>query len=275
MKMIDVYMKRLIAGINRQVYIEVKVLDVTLSDDQALGIDWSRVAPTGAAGEFTVSTSNTIAGAVGGAAILPSTFALGYTRTLAGIVNNISAAVQALAQQGTVRVLSQPRVRAMNNQPAVIKVGTDRTFYTLQTTVTTPGLGAPILTTTEEATQVTEGLVLTVTPQISPNGLIILDVMPVINKIVGVDTSPSGNSNAARVETKQASTLVRVADGETAVIGGLIQEEDSETNRNVPGMGSIPLLGDLFKGQYSNKVRRELVIFITPHLIEQMSEEEG
>lgn len=266
MKIVDIYLKRIIKGINRQVYIEVKILDVTLTDDQSLGIDWSKVAATGGAGSFNIGTKNTITNAVGGGAVLPGTISLGYTRALAGVIN-IAAAIDALKEQGTVRVLSQPRIRAMNNQAAVIKVGTDRTFYTLETTVITPANGVPILTTTEIATQVTEGLVLTVTPQISPDGMVALDVMPVINKIIGVDTSPSGNSNSARVETKQASTMVRVKNHETAVIGGLIHEEDSATERSVPGFGDIPLFGNLFKGQYNNKIRRELVIFITPHII--------
>jgi len=150
-----------------------------------------------------------------------------------------------------------------------MKVGTDRTFYNVTTTAPTVQNNTTIPgTTTETPTTVTEGVMLSVTPQISADGLITMDVMPVINKIVGVDTSPSGLSNAAQVETTQTSTLVRLKDGETAVIGGMIEEDDSETARNVPGLGNLPGVGWLFKGKYSNKLRRELVIFITPHLVE-------
>ena len=271
MKAVDAYMESLIKGINRQVYIEARIVDVALTDDTALGIDWTKMK-FGRNQNLSVTTTgpggtggNIITAAVGGASVLPATVSATYNRTFSGL--DVSAAIQALEQQGTVRVISQPKVRTLNNQAAVIKVGTDRTFYTLKTTVTN-STGGISTQTTEDSTLITEGVVLSVTPQISPDGMITLDVMPVINKIVGVDTSPSGNSNAARVETKQSSSLVRLKDGETAVIGGLIVEEDSETTRQLPGAGNIPFAGWLSKGKYSNKIRKELVIFITPHLIE-------
>ena len=274
MKAVDAYMENMLKGINRQVYIEARILDVTLSDDSALGIDWTKVSMGNTLTFSTVNPlngtgGNIITAAAGGAAALPASGFLGYNKTFPArfLVNNITAAIQALEQQGTVRVLSQPKVRTLNNQAAIMKVGTERTFYTLNTTVSTTAAGTTTQTT-ELATPITEGVVLSVTPQISADGLITMDVMPVINKIVGIDTSPSGNSNAARVDTKQSSTLVRMRDGETAVIGGLIQEEDSETDRHLPGVGNIPFAGWLFKGKYSNKVRKELVIFITPHLID-------
>lgn len=274
MKAVDAYMQSMMQGINRQVYIEARILDVSLTDDASFGIDWTKVA-FGKNQNLTFSTvgtsgnGNIITAAAGGAAVQPATSFLNYTKNFPAsfLVSNITAAIQALEEQGTVRVLSQPKVRAMNNQAAIMKVGTDRTFYTLNTTVTTTTAGS-ITNTTENANKVTEGVVLSVTPQISADGYVTLNVMPTINKIVGIDTSPSGNSNAPQVETKQTSTLVRLKDGQTAVIGGLIMEEDSDTGRQVPGVGNVPGLGWLFKGKYSNKVRKELVIFITPHLIE-------
>jgi len=266
MKAINSFMESLLKGINRQVYIEARILDVTLNDDNALGINWTNVATKSG---LTLSSSNvvTMAGSVAAPA---TTGILALNRsTPNGLFSNIAGAIDALAQQGSVRVLSQPKVRTLNNQPAIMKVGTDRTFYNVTTTAPTVQNNTTIPgTTTETPTTVTEGVMLSVTPQISADGLITMDVMPVINKIVGVDTSPSGLSNAAQVETTQTSTLVRLKDGETAVIGGMIEEDDSETARNVPGLGNLPGVGWLFKGKYSNKLRRELVIFITPHLVE-------
>jgi MSHA type pilus biogenesis protein MshL len=279
MRAVDAYMQNMIKGMNRQVYIEARILNVQLQDDAAFGIDWSKISfgPS-----LSVSNSNIISAATGGASLKPSTGLLDYTKTFPStfMVQNITAAIRALEEQGTVRTVSQPRIRTLNNQPALIKVGTDHTYYThttqlgsctsIPSTPTNPGgFNCPGATTTETATSVTEGVMLTVTPQISPDGHITLDVVPKINKIVGVDTSPSGLSNAPQIETMETSTLVRMKDGETAVIGGLIIEEDSETGRNLPGMGNAGGgLGWLFKGKYSNKIRKELVIFITPHLIE-------
>ena len=88
-----------------------------------------------------------------------------------------------------------------------------------------------------------------------------------LTKVVGVSTSPTGQSSAPITETNQMTTLVRVNDGETAVIGGMIIEEGAESSRQVPGLGDIPGAGWLFKGKYNNRLRKELVIFITPHVI--------
>ena len=271
MKAIDAFMQNLMKGINRQVYIEVKILNVTLTDDNALGINWSAVA-TGAGTSFNLSTSNLVTSA-GTATAPPPTLVLGGATTGPitpnSMIKSVTAAINALQQQGTVRVVSEPKVRTLNNQPAIMKVGTDRTFYTMQggSTITNSG-GTTVTPPTATANTVTLGVLLSVTPQISADGMITMDVMPVVNSFVGVDTSPDKLSNAPIINTQQTSTLVRMRDGETAVIGGLIQLSDSETADNVPGLGNIPGLGTLFRGKYSNKTRTELVIFVTPHLIE-------
>lgn len=267
MRAVESYMEKMLTGINRQVYIEARVLDVALSDDSALGIDWSRVQ---FGSTLRASSSGIVTAPTGGASAKPNTVTWDYTKAFPAsfLVQNITAAIKALEEQGSVRVVSQPRIRTLNNQPAVVRVGTERTFYTTQTTVTPVAGGAPLQTTTETPTTVTEGVMLSVTPQIGNDGMISLDVTPVVNKIVAIDTSPSGNSNAARMETKQTSTIVRMRNGETVAIGGLIIEEDAETGRGIPGVGKPSGLGWLFRGQYSYKVRKELVIFLTPHLIE-------
>jgi type II secretory pathway component GspD/PulD (secretin) len=108
---------------------------------------------------------------------------------------------------------------------------------------------------------------LTVVPQIGANNVIALDVTPSMTKIMGESVAKSGLSSAPITETNQMTTLVRVNDGETAVIGGMIIEEESESARQVPAAGDIPFAGWLFKGKYSNRLRKELVIFITPHVI--------
>lgn len=267
MRAVDRYMAMLQKSLNRQVYIEARVYDVTLNDDNALGIDWSQISFGPA---LTLSTSNVITSPAGGAGALPNTAALDYNKNFPAsfLVKNITAAVRALKEQGTVRVVSQPRIRTLNNQPAVVRVGTERTFFTAQTTVTPNGTGGVLQTVSESPMTVTEGVMLSVTPQISNDGFITLDVSPVINKIVAIDVSPSGKSNSPRIETKQTSTLVRMRDGETVAVGGLIVEEDEDSVREVPGAGAAPLLGWLFKGRYSSKIRKELVIFLTPHLID-------
>jgi len=272
MRAVESYMERLLARINRQVFIEARVLDVTLRDSNALGIDWTRVQLFG--GALVAATSGIVQDPMGGAGVAPPTLRLDYVRNFPGayLVRNIAVAFQALEEQGAVRVVSQPRIRTLNNQPAVVRVGTERTFFTRRTVVT-PGVGGapPTRDITDEPHTITEGVTLTVTPQIGNDGMITLDVQPELNRVVGVDASPSGDSNAPRMETKQVTTLVRMRSGETVAIGGLIIEEDAETHRGVPGAiaaRSTSGLGWLFGGQNQSSFRKELVIFLTAHLVE-------
>ena len=133
---------------------------------------------------------------------------------------------------------AQPRLRALNNQTAFIKVGEDRPFFRLQQTTT---LQQPGATTAFNQTQenfsvstITIGTILAVTPQIDGDKTITLDVLPAITRLQAIVTSPDGRQTAPVTEVKQASTIVRLRDGETAIIGGLISEETGETERRVP-----------------------------------------
>ena len=264
MKNVVEFVNRIKGGINRQVYIEAKVVEVQLNDDRSLGIDWNELD----FGSLVLGTDLIIDNPAGGAAALPPTASGTYIRSFDGILDNIDAAVEALEEQGQVKVVSQPRVRTLNNQSAIVRVGTERTFFTTTTTITNVAGGVPIQTVTNTPSTINEGLVLTVTPQISEFGDITMDVSPVLTNITGVDTSPDGLSNAPILDIKQTSTLVRMYDGETIVVGGLIQEAVSNTKRSVPLLGSIPGLGMLFSATYDKDVSRELVIFLTPRIIE-------
>lgn len=263
MRDVEAYLDSLRQNVMRQVYIDVKIVEVDLSSDKALGVDWSRINM----GSLTMSTNSSFTSSASGATVPSASFTANYSKSFPAsfLVNSITSVITALQQQGNVKVISQPRIRTLNNQPAVVKAGTERTFYTTQTIVTTTN-GAAITSTTNTPTTVTEGVVLSVTPQISADGRITLDVSPVITRVSGVDTSPDGKSNAPRLDIKQTSTMVRVGDGETVVIGGLIQESEEETKRGVPGLVNSPV-GGLFGTTYAAKGRRELVIILTPYIV--------
>jgi MSHA biogenesis protein MshL len=267
LRQIDLYMKHLMSRMNKQVYIEVKIMEVTLRNDNAFGIDWSKVLPERqyVAG-FATST------AVGSAGTLS---ALAPTAVLTlnpfhgqAILHDVVAAISALEAQGDVKVISQPRIRTLNNQPAIIKTGTERTYFSSKTTITKGVNGAAdTREVSDEAKSAIDGLMLTVVPQIGADNVIALDVTPSMTKIMGESVAKSGLSSAPITETNQMTTLVRVNDGETAVIGGMIIEEESESGRQVPRVGDLPAAGWLFKSKYNNRLRKELVIFITPHVI--------
>jgi MSHA type pilus biogenesis protein MshL len=263
MKNVEEFLTRIKEGINRQVYIEAKVVEVQLNDERSLGIDWNELN----FGDLKLGTDLIISNPAGGFGALPPTVAGSYVRSFDGTLESIDAALSALEEQGDVKVVSQPKVRTLNNQQAIVRVGTERTFFTTTTTITPVAGGTPLQTVTNTPSTINEGLVLSVTPQISEDGHITMDVSPVLTNITGTDTSPDGLSNAPILDIKQTSTLVRMYNGETIVVGGLIQEAVSTTKRSVPILGSIPLFGKLFSSTYDRDVSRELVIFLTPRII--------
>ena len=119
-------------------------------------------------------------------------------------------------------------------------------------------------TVNEQPNSVNLGVSLTVTPQISADGWAMLNIAPSVTRLVGTAVSPSGDSSAPILDVSQASTLVRARSGELVMLGGLIQEETSDTNRRVPGLGDLPVLGNAFKSTYQAGKRKELVIFLAP-----------
>ncbi|MDB6093719.1 MAG: type secretory pathway, component PulD [Verrucomicrobia bacterium] len=251
--------------ITQQVEIEARLVEVTLRDEQKLGVDWD-LATGGLGGNWSgASKANLDVAQVGGGVLSANTFSANLG------VGRVNAVIQALNQQGSVTTVAQPRLRALNNQSAFIKVGQDRPFFRLQqsTTFNQPGTTNPYNQTQEQFTvsTITIGTILAVTPQIDANGVVTLDVLPAITRLQAIITSPDGRQTAPVTEVKQASTIVRLRDGETAVIGGLISEESGEALRSIPILGAVPVLGRAFQSKGTIKARTELVIFLTPRLI--------
>ncbi len=250
--------------ITQQVEIEARLVEVTLRDEQKLGVDWDLAATTLDGVRVQARSPLDVVG-VAGTVLGANTFAatLGFGRT--------SAVIQALKQQGEVKTVAQPRLRALNNQTAFIKVGEDRPFFRLQqtTTLQQPGAATAFNQTQENfsISTITIGTILAVTPQIDGDGVITLDVLPAITRLQAIVTSPDGRQTAPVTEVKQASTIVRLRDGETAIIGGLISEENGETERRIPVLGKLPVVGAAFRSRANLHTRTELVIFLTPRLV--------
>lgn len=253
---IEHFLKIVHRALYRQVEIEAKIYEVNLNDHYSLGIDWSKIQFSGTSGNFALS--NIITAPFGGF------IAKAATTTISFADGSFDGVLQALREQGDLRVVSQPRVVTLNNQPALIKVATDEAFFTQTIVQGVAGTGNIV---TEQARSVTVGLVLSVTPQISEDGWIMLDVTPIISRLREIRVSPQRTATAPVLDVKQSSGLVRLKDGEMVIIGGLIQEETSETQRKVPLLGDIPFLGRLFKGTYDIKTKSELVIFLSPRMV--------
>ncbi len=261
------YLKEIKKSIHLQVDIEAQIFEVVFDDEFHFGIDWQNVM--GSLEKWAISSGGlpvgipssrlTVDSPIGG--LTPGAPAL----SLAITKDQTKVVIDALKEQGQLEVVSQPRIRTLNNQAALIKVGTDKPFFR-QSTVVTTGTG-PAQTTTDVSIQtITIGTVLSLTPQIAEDGWVTMDISPVITRLVDTVNGPD-NSTAPEVDIKQASSLVRIREGSTVVIGGLIQNERYKSQRKVPILGDIPILGYPFRGVFDSKRRTELVIFITPTIV--------
>jgi len=273
------YIAALTETVERQVEIEAKLYDVTLSDQFQWGVNWQQVAAIVAQSSGYVGSQkmvfDTLAPQPGGEfKLLPSTFdltsnnawAFGGAGANSSAALNVDVVVQALQAQGEVKIVSQPRLRVMNNQTALIKVATDIPFFS-QTSTVIQNQGGVYESAGDQIMTITVGTILAITPQISSNNWITLDISPTLSALVETVTSPSGTANAPKIDIKQASTLVRVPAGTTVIIGGLIQDASAKTQRKVPILGDIPILGYAFKGVTKAKQKKELVMFVTPRIV--------
>lgn len=245
-------------GMYRQVDIEVRIVEVTLRDQFALGLDWQKFRQNSADGNGSIRF-NTVVGAPQGTTASPSTMTLSLDK-----VGGYTSLIQALSEQGDVRMVSQPRIRIMNNHTASVKVGTEDTFFVRTANRVIQNGGGVLDTINEQPRSVSLGVSLNVTPQISADGWAMLNITPTITRLIGTAVSRSGDSTAPILDVSEASTMVRVRSNELVILGGLIQEEASDSNRRVPGLGDVPVLDTLFKSTYKNGARKELVIFLAP-----------
>jgi len=256
------YLEGMEKTVHRQVNIEAKLYDVILNDQFQLGVDWQHMAKA-YGGSMTFGGAPGVLTPGGGFDLKPASLSGGFQN------DNTAVAVKALKEQGEVRVISKPSIRTLNNQTALIKVGSETPFFT-RNSVFLPGNAAGSTTTIQEdqVNTVTVGTVLAITPQVASDDWITLDISPVLTSLVETRLSPSRTTTAPVLDIKQASTLIRIRSGETAVMGGLIQNDATKTTRSIPLLADIPLLGRLFQGDMRGNRKRELIIFVTPTLVD-------
>jgi len=230
----------------RQVQIQAKVIEVVLSEEFSAGINWNLVVRR--AGD-AVSVTQRVAPTTSG------------TVTVGLHIKDFTGLLTALATQGKVNVMSSPTVNALNNEPAIMRVGTQDVFF--KTTAQTDAVTGRILQTTVEPQAITEGVVLSVTPQISGDGMINMSISPSLTERTGEATSRFGDT-VPILSVRETDTLVRVHENETIVIAGLMEERMRREERKVPFMGDLPGVGRLFRGQVTSRRKTDLVILLTP-----------
>ena len=300
---VENYLKAVRLSVERQVMLEAKIVEVTLSDQNQAGINWAlfshNLGGGGRRGSVGVINPNTTLGTTGalssgglaatieggaGSMVAGSTGTLisgvpgGALLGLAIQTQNIGAVIQFLESQGSVQVLSSPRMATLNNQKAVLKVGTDEFFITNiaggSTTVGTTTGGTtsfPTLT----LRPFFSGVALDVTPQIDADGSIILHVHPSVSRVSQDDKNVNLGAifggevtlPLARSSVSETDSVVRVKDGNVVAVGGLMKLDVNDNRSGLPGLRDSPAVGALFRNDQRTMVKKELVILIKPTVL--------
>ena len=266
------YLSELHDSIHRQVLIEATVVEIALSDRFEAGIDWQLLA-NGISG---VSAAQVLVGAP-----LVNAQNINRVASPAGLVSlvqqsgvgDIAATLSLLESFGNVKILSRPRIIALNNQSSVLKVVDNRVYFTAKVERSQSESTNDIVTETEIHT-VPVGLVMNVTPQISHDGAVMLNVRPTLSRILGFVNDPNPELALANVQNgvpeiqvREMETMLRVQSGQVAVIGGLMQETSENDNVRLPGLGRIPFIKHLFSHQLATSRQTELLVVLRPTLV--------
>ena len=252
---VERHLRMIEARVRTGVVIETRIMEVTLDDSTKYGIDWTAMPDL---------SSLSLSGSLAGGATAIQSLATGSTTFQFGVAGSkFNAFLDAQAEAGNLNVLSAPKVSTLNNQKAIIRIGRQDVFFRA---VVTPASTTSAAFTTYTPDSVTEGIILSVTPQVGQDGRIMLAIHPSITEKVGIAVAPDRNT-APILDVRETNTVVTVADGETVFIGGLMQERTQETVKSVPLLGDIPYFGAFFRSNEQIKKKTELVILISPRIV--------
>ena len=247
---VETFLSRTEESLLRQVAIEVQIFEVTFWDARRTGVDWA-----------TISNGDVDAALVSTEGLDPVFSFLVNSEHLTGLV-------EAISDQGDIRVLSTPRITTLNNQKAVVRVVTEEVYFVaeVQPAIVTDGTGTTaVVEYTPEMVPV--GVVLDVTPHIGHDRVISLNVHPTISNVVRVETSPNEDT-APVISVRELDTVGKVKDGQTLVIAGLMYDSITDNSTGVPFLKSIPLLGYFFKRTLKEVRKTELVMLLTPVILD-------
>lgn len=245
---IQLYLDAVHNRATRQVQIQAKVIQVALNDEFAAGIDWPLLIKRAGA---SVSLTQNVAPTAGG------------TMTVGLNINDFPGLLTAFASQGKVNVMASPAVNVLNNEPVIMRFGTQDVFFKT-TTQADPATGRILHTSEPQA--ITEGIVLSVTPQIASDGMISMSITPSVTERNGRATSRFGDT-APTLSVRETDTLVRVRENETIVIAGWLEERTTYEQRKVPVLGDLPGVGAIFRSETPSRRKNDLVILLTPRVM--------
>ena len=293
---VTAYLRASQLSVDRQVILEAKILEVQLNSNYQTGINWASLATfhggsntsslgfgqpgtvlTNTPGSTLSSLGSAALNAVTGNSFLPAGTNTGSVFGFALQTSNFAALISFLESQGSVHVLSNPRIATLNNQKAVLKVGSDDFFVTGVSTTTTTSAVSNNVSPSVTLEPFFSGVVLDVTPQIDADGNIILHVHPAVTKVTSVtQTINLGFAGTlvlplASSSTQETDSIVRGLDGHIVAIGGLMLQTSTADRSELPGVGDVPLLGALFRNTDQTMAKSELVILIKPTIVKDGS----
>lgn len=291
---IQTLVNKVMQSANRQVLVQATIVEVRLNDNYQAGIDWSFFNNAAGLSFSTagLTTGISAASAIGSASIglLSATRAganaetggfLRYQDTdIGGEGDILSATVNLLDEFGDTKILSSPQMMVLNNQTAVLKVVQNLVYFEVDAepgVATLVGVGTPAIDTTAKTVPV--GIVMSVTPFISENDSVILNVRPTISRTIGAgvldpqpDLANAGVQNLVpEIAVREMESMLRMNNGEIAVLGGLMSDESNDLDRGIPGLKDIPGVGEVFSSKRIETEKTELVIFLRPIVVKNPS----
>jgi len=272
------FLEQVAGASKRQVMIEATVVEVTLNDNYQTGVDWSALGLNGLGYSFRQAfTGPDLPGQP--LRLNSSSFAIQYSNPNAAAGGSLSSTIRLLDTFGKTRVLSSPKLMVINNQTAVLKVVDNQVYFTVRAdTVTNQTTSTTTFTTTQNVVPV--GFIMNVTPQISDGDMVTLDVRPTVTRIIDTVKDPNPSLAAANVtslipitQTREMESVLKVASGQTAVLGGLMLDSFEGKREGIPVASRIPLFGDLVSNRNDRAQKSELVVFIRPVVVREASVE--
>ena len=259
------FLDKILGSVKRQVLIEATIVEVVLSNGYQFGIDWRLLA-----GDFTFTqllAPSSLRSITNPNTTSTNQFVLGVS------TKNLTAALHALEKFGTTHVLSSPKMMALNNQPAILKVVNNLVYFTIvQDAVPGNTNTNSTVATTSTPHTVPVGVVMSVTPQIADTGAVTLIVRPTISRQSGeVEDPVNKGSFIPEITVQEMESVLKVDSAQTAVLGGLMQDVVTKDTQGVPVISKIPYLGKLFQSNDDKTTKTELVIFLRPTVIQNAS----
>ena len=267
------FIDQVMSSAKRQVLIEATVIEVRLSDQYQQGINWSSLRNDSTGFNLSQGRIGTLPSGVN-PGVSPGIFTLGYANPTS-VIGNIAATIQLLESFGKVKVLSSPKISVLNNQTALLKVVDNKVYFTIDVTITpATATSAQLVVYNTTVHTVPVGFVMSVTPQIDDADTVTLNVRPTISRITGYVNDPSPPladagvvSPIPEIQTREMESILKIGSGQTAIMGGLMQDSVDNIKDAIPGLSRLPVVGGAFAYRNETSTKSELVIFLRPIVI--------